>query len=151
MMSKLYRGDSQPTSGFSPLREYLLKELNRSQARGLSLAAIAALCFVCIWSLLELPWEMDASGSSEQIAALLVSKVVLIGLAAVVLRGRIGARYVFLLLCLMSMFALAWSLPAEYERSFGFALLSTVECLGRSVAFISLVLCSVRGPFHRTL
>jgi hypothetical protein len=144
MMSKLYRDDDRSTPGFMALASVLPRAADYGRTQGLSLAATLALCFVCIWSLLELPWEIGPSGSSGQIAALLISKVVLIGLALLVLRRRSGARYVFLLLCGMSMFALAWSLPAEYERSFSFAVLSTVECLGRSAAFIFLALCSVR-------
>ena len=145
MMTKISRGDSPRPPGFRPGLGRVLKEFEDSKPDGLNLCAIAAICFVCLWSLLELPWEFKAGSGYEEIAALLLSKIILLGLAVFSIRGGRLARYAFLLICLMSVLAVASEIPLEYERSRGLALLSTIECLGKLLAFITVVLLILRN------
>lgn len=134
MMTKISRDDHRPIRGFRPA---LLGDLG-------SRWAFASICFVTLWSVLELFWEFDARSNYEEIAALLLSKIILFGLAALALRGRTGARHVFLVVCLLSVIAIVWEIPREYGHSHNFALLSGIECLGKSIALISLLFVCIR-------
>ena len=51
-------------------------------------------CFVVLWSLVEFPWEMDRGMSVEQSSAILTSKLLLVAIAVLSLKGITLARYV---------------------------------------------------------
>jgi len=144
-MTKISPGDSRHALSFRPRLGRVLKEFGDSKPNGLNLCAIASICFVSLWSLLELPWEVKAGSGYEEIAALLLSKIILLGLAALSIRGGRIARCAFLLICLMSVLAVASEIPLEYERSRTLAMLSTIECLGKLLAFIAIVLVILRN------
>jgi len=144
-MTKISPSDSQQAPSFRPRLGWVLKEFGDSKPDGLNLCAIASICFVSLWSLLELPWEFKAGSGYEEIVALLLSKIILLGLAACSIRGGRIARCAFLLICLMSVLAVASEIPLEYEHSRSLALLSMVECLGKSMAFITIALLILRN------
>jgi len=144
MMTKISPGDSQQAPSFRPLLGRVLKEVGDSKPDGLNLCAIASICFVSLWSLLELPWEFKAGSSYEEMTALFLSKIILLGLAALSIKGGRMARCAFLSICLMSVLAVASEIPLEYVHSRSLALLSMVECLGKSLAFITIVLLILR-------
>ncbi|MDR5739600.1 MULTISPECIES: hypothetical protein [unclassified Caballeronia] len=80
------------------------------------------------WSLIEVPWEVHAHSSSEQWAAIITAKALLMLVAGLPLHGQRTARYVLLFVCLTSVLAIAPELPAECVNAPGIAVLSTVEC-----------------------
>ncbi|MBB5466821.1 hypothetical protein HDG32_002939 [Paraburkholderia sp. CI2] len=95
-----------------------------------ALAYLAAA--ISLWCLIEFRWEarweFGQSDHGVRIAALVVSKAIVIGLGLGVLAGRPAMRMAFLFLCVISVACLVWSLPHVYHVSRPFFLLSLVEC-----------------------
>src|SRR5471030_2988095 len=101
--------------------------------------AVISTCFVMLWSLVELPWEMDVGMSVEQCSAILTSKLLLVALAVLSLRGITPARVAFAFLCLTSVTVIAVVVSAEYTNSRILAFLSTIELAGKLGAFGAVV------------
>jgi uncharacterized membrane protein YqjE len=95
---------------------------------------VISTCFVVLWSMVELPWEIDVGMGVEQCAAILVSKLFLIVLAVLSLRGLALASYAFGFVCLTSIVAIAVEVSSRY-----LALLSSIELVGKLGAFVSVV------------
>ncbi|EEA02310.1 hypothetical protein BH160DRAFT_2410 [Burkholderia sp. H160] len=92
---------------------------------------------VCCWTLIEAPLELSGSINSTSLPAMLVSKLLicLIGFAAIAdLRLT---RHVFAFICAASVLAVAPALPLEYTHSIAFAIVSTVECLGKAACVVA--------------
>jgi general stress protein CsbA len=155
-MTHLSPDDDPPVSGLAPFwRRRDLPDI-AGDARRLGRYVTASSCFVVAWSLVELPWEIDLSGSAgadgaayasgapmssaEEIAAVLASKTLLFFIVGLVLKRRIFAKYVLLFVCLMSVLAMAPEIPVEYAHSRWLATLSVVECLGKLATFVFLAL-----------
>jgi hypothetical protein len=105
----------------------------RADAERLRRAVIVSTCLVAAWSVIEVPWEIDADSSREQGVAVIAAKAMLLVIAALSLRGHRWARYLMLFVCLTSVFAIAPELPAEFTRAPWLAFLSSVECLTKLV------------------
>jgi hypothetical protein len=101
--------------------------------------------FVCFWSLLEAPLELVTTTETASLAAVAVSKllIVLIGFSAI--SNVCIARRVFAFICATRVFAIALALPLEYKSSNVFAIVSTVECLGKGACVFSLLIASRRN------
>jgi hypothetical protein len=140
--------DDPPVSGIGPFwRKRDLVDLP-GDARRLGRCVAASACFVVAWSLVELPWEIDITGSAsgglttsgEEIAAVLASKTLLFAIVGLALQRRRAAKYALLFVCLMSVLAMAPEIPLEYAHSPWLATLSGVECLGKLSTFVFLAL-----------
>ncbi|SAK47534.1 hypothetical protein AWB81_00626 [Caballeronia arationis] len=155
-MTHLSPDDDPPVSGLAPFwRRRDLPDV-AGDARRIGRCVTASACFVVAWSLVEVPWEIDISGSAgadgtayassgpmsspEEIAAVLASKTLLFLIVGLALRRRLFARYVLLFVCLMSVLAMAPEIPVEYAHSRWLATLSAVECLGKLATFVFLAL-----------
>lgn len=99
---------------------------------------------VCGWSLIETPLEIGVSNSSTGILALAVSKfiVILTGTSAIA-RVR-AARAIFAFICGASVLAIATALPFVYARSVEISVISTVECVLKTVCLGALCLSSLQ-------
>jgi len=102
--------------------------------------AILLINFVVLWSLVELPWETDHGISSEQVAAILFSKIALFALAILSIKGNGAAKYAFSFVCLVSVVVIGFSLSSEYSNSRLLGGLSTVELVAKLGAFIAVAL-----------
>ncbi|MDR5857333.1 hypothetical protein P9239_00740 [Caballeronia sp. LZ062] len=112
----------------SPVRGRSFRDL-RDDADHLRRTLAASTCVMVAWSLFEVPWEVDADSSGQQIAAVLTAKALLMIIAGMALRGRRFARYVLLFVCVTSVLAIAPELPGEFSQAPWLAVLSTVECV----------------------
>ena len=163
-MNPISPDDDPPVNApgpFSAPRELLVPPRD---PRRMGRYADASACFVVAWSLLEVPWEIDISGSAgadgtayassgpmsspEEIAAVLASKTLLFVIVAFMLQGRRVASYLLLFVCLMSVLAMAPEIPLEFRRSPWLAVLSGVECVSKLATFAFLAL-HLKGGFSR--
>jgi uncharacterized membrane protein YccC len=127
---------------FSKVRLFSAKpggQIDRVLPHGVDRGAVISTCFVVLWSMVELPWEIDVGMGVEQCAAILVSKLFLIVLAVLSLRGLALASYAFGFVCLTSIVAIAVEVSSEYTNSRYLALLSSIELVGKLGAFVSVV------------
>ena len=109
----------------------------RHLSAGVDRRAIISTCFVVLWSLVELPWEMDRGMSVEQSSAILTSKLLLVAIAVLSFKGFTLARYAFAFLCLVSVAVIAVAVSSEYANSRALAFLSTIELAGKLSAFMA--------------
>lgn len=103
-------------------------------------ALAASTCVMVAWSLFEVPWELDANSSREEIAAVVTAKALLILIAGLSLRGRRIPRYLLLFVCLTSVLAIAPELPGEFAHARWLAVLSSVECVSKLVTAVLIAL-----------
>jgi hypothetical protein len=92
---------------------------------------------VCLWSLVETPWEWTPGDSAARVAALVASKALLLAVSAAAIWGVRYARTVFVLLCAASVLAVSSTLPFVYGISHTLFALSLVECLLKAVVVVS--------------
>ncbi|CDY75198.1 hypothetical protein BGLT_04096 [Caballeronia glathei] len=147
-MNPISPDDDPPVNApgpFSAPRELLVPPRD---PRRMGRYADASACFVVAWSLLEVPWEIDANSRGEEIAAVLASKTLLFVIVAFMLQGRRVASYLLLFVCLMSVLAMAPEIPLEFRRSPWLAVLSGVECVSKLATFAFLAL-HLKGGFSR--
>jgi hypothetical protein len=104
---------------------------------------------VCLWSLLETPWEWTPGDAPARVAALLASKALLLAMGAAAIWGVRYARTVFVLLCAASVLAVSLTLPFVYGISHTFFALSLVECLLKAAVVISGVVWYVTKTHQR--
>lgn len=92
-----------------------------------------------VWSVIELPFEIWVSMSARDALACVTAKLLWLALVGFVLTGSRVARIVFAFLCTIGLMAVAFALPAEYRVfPLGFVL-SSVECVLKTTAFVCLV------------
>ncbi|SDG25788.1 hypothetical protein [Paraburkholderia phenazinium] len=104
----------------------------KTQREPASLALRAMQVFialVCVWSLIETPWEVSPGDGTTRIAALLLAKCLLLAAGAAAFFGVRYARPVFAFLCGASVLAVASTLPFEYAISHELFTLSLIECV----------------------
>jgi hypothetical protein len=82
---------------------------------------------------------MDAGMSVEQSSAILTSKLLLLALAVLSLKGITLARGAFAFLCLVSVIVIAVAMSAEYANALNLAFLSAIELAGKLSACIAIV------------
>lgn len=109
----------------------------RYLAAGMDRWATISTCFVVLWSLVELPWEIDSGTSVEQSSALLTSKLLFVALAVLSFKGITLARYALAFLCLVSVAVIAVAVSSEYAHSRSLAFLSAIELAGKLGVFIA--------------
>ncbi|WP_144149047.1 hypothetical protein [Paraburkholderia sp. BCC1884] len=98
-----------------------------------------------IWSLVEAPFEVWGVPWGAEVAACLLSKVLWIGLIALVLLRNRTALLVYGFLSALSVVAVGFSLPAELRIfPLGFAL-SLGECVLKTVALSALLRRALRN------
>ncbi|MGF6933478.1 hypothetical protein OKW41_002617 [Paraburkholderia sp. UCT70] len=96
-----------------------------------------------VWSVFELPFEMWFSISTRDAVACVTAKVLWVALVGFVLAGSRVARIAYAFLCTIGLMAVAFGLPAEYRVfPLGFVL-SSVECVLKTTAFVCLVSAGV--------
>lgn len=102
----------------------------RPRVRPATTPALRVLAFViCVWALLQLPFEIDTASGSVPLVALLFSKLLWVLLAVALLRQWRGAQTLFYLLCFVGLCAVVPALAVEYKY-LGYAFfLSFVECV----------------------
>jgi hypothetical protein len=104
--------------------------LRRAQQAPLAWHAMCVtIGMVCLWSILETPWEFGPADGVARIIALLLSKFMLLGAGAAAFFGLHYARLLFLFLCGSSVIAVASSLPFEFTISHELFTLSLIECV----------------------
>jgi hypothetical protein len=98
---------------------------------------------VCVWAVIESPLELDDPIDLIGLLALVASKLMigLIGTAAIA--NLRFAQQLFTFVCGAGVLAIAPALPLEYTRSVVIALLSTVECLGKTACVALFALASL--------
>ena len=111
---------------------------NRRLAASVNRWAVISTWFVLLWSLVELPSEMDAGMSVERSSAILTSKLLLLALAVLSLKGITLARGAFAILCLASVIVIAVAISAEYTNARNRAFLSRIELAGKLSACIAI-------------
>jgi len=75
--------------------------------------------------------------SVEQSSAILTSKLLLVAVVFLSLKGITLARYAFAFLCLVSVAVIAIAVSSEYANSHALAVLSTIELAGKLSAFMA--------------
>jgi len=100
---------------------------------------------VCIWSLIETPWEVSPGDGMAHIAALLLAKCLLLAIGAAAYFGAPYARSVFAFLCGASLLAVASALPFEYAISHELFTLSLIECLCKVALVVSYTVWYVKN------
>ncbi|MEW6344385.1 MAG: hypothetical protein AB1704_27365 [Pseudomonadota bacterium] len=100
---------------------------------------------VCIWSLIETPWEVSPGDGMAHIAALLLAKCLLFAIGAAAYFGAPYARSVFAFLCGASLLAVASALPFEYAISHELFTLSLIECLCKVALVVSYTVWYVKN------
>lgn len=99
---------------------------------------------VCLWSVLETPWEFGPADGVARVVALLLSKCVLLGAGAAAFFGLHYARPLFIFLCGSSVIAVASSLPFEFAISRELFALSLIECILKAVLIASCAIWYVK-------
>jgi hypothetical protein len=84
---------------------------------------------VCLWSLLETPWELTPADDPTRVAALVASKCLLVGIGVAALFGVRYTRAAFFVLCGISVLAVAPTLPFVYSISHSLFALALIECV----------------------
>lgn len=92
---------------------------------------------VCLWSLIEMPWEWTPADDPTRVAALLTSKFVLLGLGAAAIWGVRYARTVFITLCAASVLGLALTLSPLYAISHMIFSLTLFECVLKTAVVVT--------------
>jgi hypothetical protein len=99
---------------------------------------------VCAWSLMEAPLELGVSDAPAGLAALLVSKFVVVGSGVAAVAKARFARETFTFLCGASVLAIAPALPMEFNRSIAIAVFSSIECFSKAACVIAFGVASSR-------
>ncbi|SPB14394.1 hypothetical protein NOV72_01636 [Caballeronia novacaledonica] len=100
---------------------------------------------ICIGSLIEIPLDTGASIDSNRLLFVLAPKLVMIFIGVAAIADVPFARQAFTFICAVSVLAIAPALPIEYGRYISIALLvSTVECIGKSVCIATFAIMSWR-------
>ncbi|WP_277185849.1 hypothetical protein [Caballeronia sp. BR00000012568055] len=110
----------------------------RADLERLRQAVAVSTSVMVVWSLFEVPWEMDLNSSREQAAAVVAAKTMLLVIAGLSMRGKRWASYLLLFVCLTSVLAIAPELPGEFDRAPWLALLSTVELIAKLTVMVLL-------------
>ncbi|MFM0220719.1 hypothetical protein [Paraburkholderia dipogonis] len=84
---------------------------------------------ICLFSLVEIPLELDPAGGATATLALVTANAIWLGLGAAALRGVRRAFGIFMILCGISLVAIVPGLPDEYRHSTLIFVLSCLECL----------------------
>jgi hypothetical protein len=92
---------------------------------------------VCLWSLLETPWEWTPGDDPARFAALLVSKCLLLAVGMAAIAGVRYARVAFAFLCAASVLAVSSTLTFVYGISHPLFVLALVECVLRAAVVAS--------------
>jgi hypothetical protein len=127
---------------FSKIRRFSANpggQIDRAPSPGAARWAAISTCFVMLWSMVELPWEIDLGMGVEQYVAIMISKLFVMIFAVLSLEGITLASYAFGFVCLTSIVAIAVSVSSEYTNSRYLALLSSIELVGMLGAFVSVV------------
>ncbi|MFC0401581.1 hypothetical protein [Paraburkholderia rhizosphaerae] len=114
---------------------------NHENRRGLTVVQRTALGAVLAGSLIETPFELSASVSATQSAALVFSKLLLVMLVACACsRASLAplARVVTLFICGASVLAIVPALPTEFRYDRVAFVLSVVECATKAFAILAL-------------
>ncbi|CAB3746586.1 hypothetical protein [Paraburkholderia solisilvae] len=115
--------------------------LNDRHRRGLTALQYATLGAVLCWSLIEMPFELAASASATESAALIFSKLLLVVLIACACsRAALApfARLIALFGCGASVLAIVPALPGEFRYDRIAFVLSAVECALKAFAIVVL-------------
>jgi hypothetical protein len=105
-------------------------QASRAQKTALAQRAMrVSIALVCVWAIIEIPWELSPTDGLSRLAALLLAKCLLIAIGVAAFFGVRYARAFFAFLCTASVFALVSTLPLEYAIAHQLFVLSTVECL----------------------
>lgn len=95
---------------------------------------------VCLWSVLETPWEWTPADDPTRVAALVASKCLLLGAGAAAICGVRYARAAFAFVCGASVLTVASTLPFVYGISQPLFALALVDCVLKAAVVVSWVL-----------
>jgi hypothetical protein len=108
-------------------------------------AMLVSIALVCAWSIVEIPWELNATDGFARFAALVLSKCLLLGFGAAAFFGVRYVRMFFALVCAASVFALGSALPLEYAVAHPLFVLSLVECVCKLAFVVSYAIGSIKA------
>lgn len=104
---------------------------------------------VCGWSLIEAPLELNDADAHAGLLALLLSKLLVVGIGlAAVAKARL-ARETFAFLCGASVLAIAPAIPMEFNHSFAIAIFSSIECSSKAACVLAFAVASSRDKLSR--
>ena len=119
------------------------------QARFARCAMQISTGLVCLWSLLETPWEWMPADDPTRVAALAASKCLLLGVGTAAICGVRYARTAFALVCGASILTVASTLPFVYSISHPLFALALVECVLKAAVVASCALWYMRKTSGR--
>jgi hypothetical protein len=96
----------------------------------------AVLTLVCVWSLVEIPFEWSPPDGAAQFAALLVAKCLLVGIGAAAFIGLRYARALFAFVCGAGALAVSSTLPFVYHVSHPLFVIALAECVLKTLFLI---------------
>jgi hypothetical protein len=101
---------------------------------------------VCLWSLVETPWELSPADGSIRVLALALAKLMLLSIGVVAILDMPRMRSIFVFLCGASVFAIASALPGEFAASRELFCLSLVECALKAATVVAWALWYFKAP-----
>jgi hypothetical protein len=107
-----------------------------------------SICMVCVWAIVETPWEWDPADGLPRFIALMLAKCLLLGAGAAAFFGVRYARPFFVFLCAASVFALASALPIEYAISRELFTLSLIEWVFKTALVVSYVIWTIKSRWE---
>jgi hypothetical protein len=119
-------------------RAWLKLDLTRRSMFPFCSSARAFIAFTMLWSVAELPCELEATPSGMATAALIFAKLLFIFIAALTFLNVKWASFVYIAICALSILAISPSLLLELKSlRIGFAL-SAVEVLAKAGCLLSM-------------
>lgn len=101
-------------------------------------SARAFIAFTVLWSVAELPWELEATPSGMATAALVFAKLMFVFIATLTFLNVKWASVVYIVICALSILAISPSLLLELKSlRMGFAL-SVVEVLAKAGCLLTM-------------
>ena len=106
---------------------------------------------ICAWSLVEAPLEVGVSSENVLLIAIVISKVIVVGMGFATISNVRFAHAIFFFICGASVFAIAPALPIEYEYLGSIAMFSIVECLLKTACVIMFFIDSAHTSLQKAL
>jgi hypothetical protein len=122
------------TQGHRTLQRYA------QQARFARRAMQMSTGLVCLWSVLETPWEWMPADDPTRVAALVASKCLLLGAGTAAILGVRYARAAFAFVCGASVLTVSSTLPFVYGISHPLFTLALAECVLKAAVVMSCAL-----------
>lgn len=111
--------------------------LDRAQPGAINRVFRAAVITAAVWSLVESPWEIGDFGTTSELSALAVTKLMIAALAFWAVRRQGWPRLCFVFLCSVSALEITSALPSELAVSREIFCLSAIECVTKLLVVVT--------------